>query len=72
MKTACTSAMARQHYEALKRFNEWEKQLTIRQGPEQALRTIFKIVDLMPEKARKKSVDVKGIEKMREMLACLS
>jgi hypothetical protein len=72
MKTACTSAMARQHLEALKRFNEWEKRLTIRPGPEQALKTIFKMVDLIPEKARQKPVDVKGIEKMREMLACLS
>jgi predicted xylose isomerase-like sugar epimerase len=56
---------------SLERFNEWEKNHIDKMEEYQRLAAVFGIYDLIPENARQREVNVKGIMKMRKALSCL-
>ncbi|MFC1877555.1 hypothetical protein ACFL2E_09840 [Thermodesulfobacteriota bacterium] len=58
--------------EALDRFNEWEKQIIEKPDYADCLAALFELYDLVPDLAKQRPVNVEGIMKMRERLACLT
>ena len=57
---------------AFGRFNEWEKQILEKPDIADCLAAVFELYDLVPDQAKQKPVNVEGIIKMREGLACLA
>jgi hypothetical protein len=57
---------------AFKRFNNWEKQSMEKPAATTCLTVIFELYDLMPDEAKQRPIDVEGIMKTREGLACLT
>jgi len=64
--------MIHEKCEALDRFNEWEKQILEKPDYADCLAAVFELYDLMPDEAKQRPVNVEGIIKMREGLACLA
>ena len=56
---------------ALSRFNDWEQQIFEKPNRATCLAVVFELYDLMPDQAKQRPVNVEGIIKMREGLACL-
>lgn len=63
--------MLLEHVQALKRFNEWEKNRVDPMEGDRCLAAVFALYRLIPADARQRAVDVEGIVKMRRALACL-
>jgi hypothetical protein len=63
--------MIEQKREQFTRFNDWELQLREKPNCSICLAVVFELYDLMPDQAKQRSVNVAGIIKMREGLACL-
>ena len=57
---------------SLCRFNEWELKILEKPDSEVCLAGVFELYDMIPEQARQRPVNVEGIQKMREGLACLT
>ena len=57
---------------AFARFNEWEKQILEKPDSADCLAAVFDLYDLVPNEAKQRPVNVEGIIKMREGLACLA
>jgi|GEM_PF-1295231 len=59
------------HIDALRRFNEWEVSHADKMPDNQSLSAVFELYELIPEAARQRPVDVRGVIKMHKALACL-
>ena len=57
--------------ESLACFNAWERQLSEIPDYAESLAAVFEFYELIPEQARKRPLNVGGIIKMHEGLACL-
>lgn len=57
---------------AFGRFNEWEQQILEKPHYADCLAAVFDLYDLLPDIAKQRPVNVEGIIKMREGLACLA
>ena len=57
---------------AFGRFNEWEKHILEKPDSADCLAAVFELYDLVPDEAKQRPVNVEGIIKMREGLACLA
>ena len=64
--------MIRETCKAFARFNEWEKQLLEKPDRVDCLALVFELYELVPDQAKQRPVNVDGIIKMREGLACLA
>jgi hypothetical protein len=62
----------KQKREHFTRFNRWELQLREKPDSSICLAIISELYDLMPDQAKQRPLNVAGIIKMREGLACLS
>ena len=58
--------------ESFDHFNEWEHNIQEKPNSENCLDAVFELYEMIPEQARQRLVNVKGIIKMREGLACLA
>jgi hypothetical protein len=65
-------SMVQERCIALARFNEWEKQIIEKPDSAKCLKAVFELYDLIPDQAKQRPVNVDGIIKMREGLACLT
>ena len=63
--------MVYKHLAALQRFNEWEKHRLDKMDGLHNLYAVFDLYDLIPEDARQREINIKGIMKMRKALECL-
>ncbi len=57
--------------EQYNRYNNWERQLKEKPDVDTGLAAVFELYDMIPDNAKHRAVDVKGIMKMRKGLACL-
>ena len=57
---------------AFDRFNDWERQNTVKPDAAACLTAVFELYELVPAEARQRPIEVEGIRKMRESLACLA
>jgi hypothetical protein len=64
--------MIQEKCNAFRRFNEWEKQILEKPDMADCLALVFELYDLVPDQAKQRPVNVNGIIKMREGLACLT
>ena len=55
----------------LKRFNEWESHQREKPDIESCLSAVFELYEMIPDYAKHRPINVKGIMKMRKELACL-
>lgn len=63
--------MVYKHLTSLQRFNEWEKHCLDKMDGLHGLYAVFDLYDLIPEDARQREINIKGIMKMRKALECL-
>ena len=63
--------MIQEKCESFRRFNDWELQLREKPNSSICLAAVFELYDLIPDQAKQRPVNVAGIIKMREGLACL-
>jgi hypothetical protein len=52
-------------------FNEWELRMEEKPDSSICLAAVSELYELLPDHAKQRSVNVNGITKMRESLACL-
>jgi len=64
--------MIQEKCNAFDKFNEWEKQRLEKPDVAACLAAVFELYELVPFQARQRPVNVEGIIKMREGLACLA
>ena len=64
--------MIKERCEFFTRFNDWELQLSEKPNSIICLAAVFELYDLLPDQAKQRPVNVEGIIKMREGLACLA
>jgi hypothetical protein len=64
--------MIQEKCEAFVRFNDWEWQTLEKPNSANCLAAVFELYDLIPDQAKQRPVNVAGIIKMREGLACLA
>lgn len=53
------------------RYNEWERQIEEKPDMATCLAAVFELYDMIPDDAKHRTINVKGIMKMRKGLACL-
>jgi len=63
--------MLHQRCLSLDRFNALERQMMNKPDVQNCLAAVFELYEMIPDKARQRPVNVAGIMKMREGLACL-
>ncbi len=64
--------MIHERCKSFERFNTWERKISEKPGPATCLAILSELYDMMPDQAKQKPVNVEGIIKMRESLACLA
>jgi hypothetical protein len=57
---------------SFKRFNEWERRLNDKPDVTTCLAAVFELYEMIPPQARTRTINVEGIMKMREGIACLT
>jgi hypothetical protein len=70
-KTAALRRKLKEKCASFGRFNAWERQTIEKPDVSKCLAAVFELYEMIPDKAKKRPVNIDGIIKMREGLACL-